>query len=72
MRALVASQIREVANEGMDDPDVLPFYVGQAEFLYQVEVMGVGAVAYDKAASLWFPKGHGKGASLTSLFNAVK
>lgn len=54
------------------NPDVLPFYVGQAEFLYQVEVMGVGAVAYDKAASLWFPKGHGKGASLTSLFNAVK
>ena len=31
VRALVASQIREVANEGMDDPDVLAFWFGEPD-----------------------------------------
>ena len=31
MRALVASQIREVANAGMGDPDVLPFWFGEPD-----------------------------------------
>jgi aspartate/methionine/tyrosine aminotransferase len=31
IRALVASQIREVANAGMGDPDVLPFWFGEPD-----------------------------------------
>ena len=31
VRALVASQIREVANAGMGDPDVLPFWFGEPD-----------------------------------------
>jgi aspartate/methionine/tyrosine aminotransferase len=31
VRALVASQIREVANAGMGDPDILPFWFGEPD-----------------------------------------
>ncbi|PYQ10365.1 MAG: pyridoxal phosphate-dependent aminotransferase, partial [Acidobacteria bacterium] len=31
MRALVASQIREVANAGMGEPDILPFWFGEPD-----------------------------------------
>src|SRR6185436_8522933 len=31
VQALMASQIREVANEGMDDPDILPFWFGEPD-----------------------------------------
>ncbi|TMH23039.1 MAG: pyridoxal phosphate-dependent aminotransferase, partial [Betaproteobacteria bacterium] len=31
VRALVASQIREVANAGMGDADILPFWFGEPD-----------------------------------------
>ena len=48
MRALVASQIREVANAGMGEPDILPFWFGEPDevtpaYIRDAAVASIGA-----------------------------
>src|SRR5256885_16779150 len=48
VRALVASQIREVANAGMDDPDILAFWFGEPDevtpaYIRDAAVASIGA-----------------------------
>ncbi len=47
VRALVASQIREVANAGMGDPDILPFWFGEPDEVTPefIRAAAVGALA---------------------------
>src|SRR5256885_14142046 len=48
VRALVASQIREVANAGMGEPDILPFWFGEPDevtpaYIRDAAVASIGA-----------------------------
>jgi aspartate/methionine/tyrosine aminotransferase len=48
VRALVASQIREVANAGMDDPDILAFWFGEPDevtpaYIRDAAIASIGA-----------------------------
>ena len=53
MRALVASQIREVANEGMGDPDVLPFWFGEPDEVTPAFIRDAGAASLARGETFY-------------------
>ena len=59
VRALVASQIREVANAGMGDPDILPFWFGEPDEVTPgyIRDAAVAALAFAAAPAVRWPRG---------------
>ena len=53
VRALVASQIREVANEGMDDPDILPFWFGEPDEVTPAFIRDAGAASLARGETFY-------------------
>src|SRR6266496_4334984 len=58
VRALVASQIREVANAGMGDPDILPFWFGEPDEVTPAYIRDV-AVASLAAGETFYTQNFG-------------
>src|SRR5439155_4659696 len=58
VRALVASQIREVANAGMGDPDALPFWFGEPDEVTPEHIRNA-AVASIAAGETFYTQNHG-------------
>ncbi len=53
VRALVASQIREVANEGMGDPGVLPFWFGEPDEVTPAFIRDAGAASLARGETFY-------------------
>jgi aspartate/methionine/tyrosine aminotransferase len=53
VRALMASQIREVANEGMDDPDILPFWFGEPDEVTPAFIRDAGAASLARGETFY-------------------
>lgn len=53
VRALAASQIREVANEGMGDPDVLPFWFGEPDEVTPAFIRDAGAASLARGETFY-------------------
>jgi aspartate/methionine/tyrosine aminotransferase len=53
VQALVASQIREVANEGMDDPDILPFWFGEPDEVTPAFIRDAGAASLARGETFY-------------------
>jgi aspartate/methionine/tyrosine aminotransferase len=53
VRALVASQIREVANEGMGDPDILPFWFGEPDEVTPTFIRDAGAASLARGETFY-------------------
>ena len=53
VRALVASQIREVANEGMDDPDILSFWFGEPDEVTPAFIRDAGAASLARGETFY-------------------
>lgn len=53
VRELVASQIREVANEGMGDPDVLPFWFGEPDEVTPAFIRDAGAASLARGETFY-------------------
>src|SRR5260221_7763564 len=51
--ALVASQIREVANEGMDDPDILAFWFGEPDEVTPPFIRDAGAASLARGETFY-------------------
>ena len=53
VQALMASQIREVANEGMDDPDILPFWFGEPDEVTPAFIRDAGAASLARGETFY-------------------
>ena len=53
VRALAASQIREVANEGMDDPDILAFWFGEPDEVTPAFIRDAGAASLARGETFY-------------------
>ena len=53
VRALVASQIREVANEGMGDPDILPFWFGEPDEVTPAFIRDAGVASLARGETFY-------------------
>jgi len=53
VRALAASQIREVANAGMGDPDVLPFWFGEPDQVTPAFIREAGAASLARGETFY-------------------
>ena len=53
VQALLASQIREVANEGMDDPDILPFWFGEPDEVTPAFIRDAGAASLARGETFY-------------------
>jgi len=53
VRALVASQIREVANEGMGNPDILPFWFGEPDEVTPAFIRDAGAASLARGETFY-------------------
>ena len=55
VRALVASQIREVANAGMGDPDILPFWFGEPDEVTPAYIREAAVASLDAGETFYNP-----------------
>jgi aspartate/methionine/tyrosine aminotransferase len=55
VRALVASQIREVANAGMGDPDILPFWFGEPDEVTPAYIRAAAVASLDAGETFYSP-----------------
>jgi aspartate/methionine/tyrosine aminotransferase len=53
VQSLVASQIREVANEGMGDPDILPFWFGEPDEVTPAFIRDAGAASLARGETFY-------------------
>ena len=53
VQALMASQIREVANEGLDDPDILPFWFGEPDEVTPAFIRDAGAASLARGETFY-------------------
>jgi aspartate/methionine/tyrosine aminotransferase len=53
VQALMASQIREVANEGMGDPDILPFWFGEPDEVTPAFIRDAGAASLARGETFY-------------------
>ncbi len=53
VRALAASQIREVANEGMGNPDILPFWFGEPDEVTPTFIRDAGAASLARGETFY-------------------
>jgi aspartate/methionine/tyrosine aminotransferase len=53
VRALAASQIREVANEGMGNPDILPFWFGEPDEVTPAFIRDAGAASLARGETFY-------------------
>src|SRR5439155_11642480 len=55
VRALVASEIREVANAGMGDPDILPFWFGEPDEVTPAYIREAAIASLDAGETFYNP-----------------
>ena len=55
VRALVASEIREVANAGMGDPDILPFWFGEPDEVTPAYIREAAVASLDAGETFYNP-----------------
>src|SRR5438045_9603953 len=58
VRSLVSSQIREVANAGMDDPDILAFWFGEPDEVTPAFIRAAATAALERGET-FYTQNHG-------------